>query len=396
MTTKTFNVLAPEVQDNPYPLFAAMRREAPVCQVLPFGYWAVSRYQDVVYVLRHPERFSSSGYNTVSGKTAARKDDFAPSIVTVDPPAHTRLRGLVTKAFTPRVVSQLEPRIRQLTNELLDKFVPQGRVELIEEFTIPLPMIVIAEMLGVGPERRRDFKRWSDDMMSTVALNGKPDPARVAKSTEELSVYLGSEIEARRRAPKDDLLSHLVHSEAEGSKLTASEVLSFANTLLIAGNETTTSLIGNAMVALLQNPAELEKVKRDPALVPNLVEETLRYLSPAQNVFREAKEDVELGGVTIPKGAVVLPLLASANRDEAKFPDPDRFDITRDTKGHLAFGLDLHFCVGAPLARTEGRVALEAILSRLDDLAFVEPKVQWADSFFMRCPQRLPLSFRAA
>jgi len=218
----------------------------------------------------------------------------------------------------------------------------------------------------------------------------------VRKSAQEFSHYFSGEIELRRREPKEDLISLLMQAEVEGAQLTPEEVLRFINTLLIAGNETTTSLIGNAMVALLQNPAELEKVKRDPALVPNLVEETLRYLSPAQNVFREAKEDVELGGVTIPKGAVVLPLLASANRDEAKFPDPDRFDITRDTKGHLAFGLDLHFCVGAPLARTEGRVALEAILSRLDDLAFVEPKVQWADSFFMRCPQRLPLSFRAA
>jgi cytochrome P450 len=394
----TFDIASPQVARNPYALFSEIRKSSAVCKLLPAGLLGVGRYEDVLRVLQNSKHFSNSGYTAIMPPELRRPPEEAVtgvSIVQTDPPRHGKLRGLVTKAFTPRTVAQLEPRIRQIAHELVDAVAGKGDFELVHDITIPLPMIVIAELLGVGSERRRDFKRWSDDMVSSFALIRQGNLAQVMASTQEFYAYFGGVLEERRREPREDLISLLLQAEVDGARLTAPEVLSFANTLLIAGNETTTSLIGNTLVTLTNHPDTLAEVSANPSLIPNLVEEVLRYESPAQCIFRQTTTDVEVGGELIPQGAVVLPLLASANRDESRFPDPDRFDIHRDTKGHLAFGMDIHFCLGAPLARLEAKVMLEVMLSRLKDLQRVEQEVAWAPSFFIRSPQHLRLKARA-
>lgn len=391
----TFDVAAPHVIHNPYALFSEMRQSSAACRLMPTGFLGVCRYQDVLHVLQNSKHFSNSGYTAGTPPELRRPENGAASIVVSDPPRHGKLRGLVTKAFTPRTVAQLEPRIRQIANELVDAVASQGEFELVHDITIPLPMIVIAELLGVGPERRRDFKRWSDDIVSSLSLIRSGNAARVKASAQEFLIYFSGVIEERRREPREDLISLLLQAEVDGARLTSEEVLSFINTLLIAGNETTTSLIGNTLVTLTNHPEVLAEVREDFSLIPNLVEEVLRYESPAQCIFRQTTADVEVGGELIPQGAVVLPLLASANRDESRFPDPNRFDIHRDTKGHLAFGMDIHFCLGAPLARLEAKVILEVMLSRLKELQRVEQEVAWTPSFFIRAPQHLRMRARA-
>lgn len=386
-----FDVAAPHVLRNPYALFSEMRRASAVCKLMPTGLLGVGRYSDVLSLLQNSKHFSNTGYTASIPPELRNPGGSTGSIVQMDPPRHGKLRGLVTKAFTPRTIAQLEPRIRQISHELVDAVTGQSEFELVQAITVPLPMIVIAELLGVGPERRQDFKRWSDDAVSSLSLIKAGNAAQVKKSAQEFFNYFGGEIEVRRREPKEDLISLLLQAEVEGERLTPQEVLSFINTLLIAGNETTTSLIGNTLVTLTNHPQVLEEVRADLSLVPQLVEEVLRYESPAQCIFRQTTTDVEVGGERIPQGAIVLPLLASANRDESRFPDPDRFDLHRDTQGHLAFGKDIHFCLGAPLARLEAKVMLEVMLSRWKELQRLEPEVAWTSSFFIRSPERLRL-----
>ncbi|MDY7230399.1 cytochrome P450 [Hyalangium rubrum] len=391
----TFDIAAPHVLRNPYAVLSEIRRSSAVCKLMPTGFLGVGRYADVLRVLQNSQHFSNSGYSAGMPPALRDPERAGGSIVQSDPPRHGKLRSLVTKAFTPRTVTQLEPRIRQIAHELVDAVVGKGEFELVRDITNPLPMIVIAELLGVGADRRGDFKRWSDDMVSSLSLVRSGNVAQVMASTQEFYAYFGGVLEERRRDPKGDLISLLIQAEVDGARLTPREVLGFANTLLIAGNETTTSLIGNTLATLTDHPEVLAEVQANPSLIPNLVEEVLRYESPAQCIFRLTTADVEVGGELIPQGTVVLPLLASANRDESRFPDPDRFDIHRDTKGHLAFGMDIHFCLGAPLARLEAKVMLEVMLSRLKDLQRVEQEVTWSPSFFIRSPQHLRMRARA-
>jgi cytochrome P450 len=391
----TFDVASPEVLRNPYALFAQLRRASPVSRLMPMGFMGVSRYQDVLRVLQNSKHFSNSGYTAAIPPEMRGPEGVEVSIVHSDPPRHGKLRGLVTKAFTPRTVSELEPRIRQIAHELVDAVASKGEFDMVQDVTIPLPMIVIAELLGVEPERRRDFKRWTGDLVSAFSMITSDNAARVMASAQEFYAYFGRVLGERRREPREDLISLLVQAEVDGARLTSKELLSFVNTLLIAGNETTTGLIGNTLVALTNHPEVLAEVRANPSLIPNLVEEVLRYESPEQCIFRQTTADVEVDGELIPQGAVVLPLLASANRDESRFPDPDRFDIHRDTKGHLAFGMGIHFCLGAPLARLETKVLLEVMLSRLEDIQRVEQEVTWQPSFFIRKPQYLRLRARA-
>jgi limonene-1,2-epoxide hydrolase len=290
----------------------------------------------------------------------------------------------------------LEPRIRKIAERLRDRFLPAGTCDLMADFAVPLPVIVIAELLGVDSDRQHDFKRWSDALLRAVF--DRPDAeeaARIGQCLQELSDYFEEVIAARRRQPADDLISTLVRAEEADGVLTADEVRVFVFTLLVAGNVTTTNLIGNTAVALLEHPEELARATRDLALVPSLVEEALRYDSTSQLLFRTATEDVTLAGVTIPAGSLVAPLFASANRDERVFDDPDRFDVTRDPKDHLAFGHGIHFCLGAPLARLEARVAFETLLPRLVHPVLTEDQVEWIDSVILRGPIRLRLAFDA-
>jgi cytochrome P450 len=388
-----YNPFLPEVQQDPYPYYAYLRQHAPVYQVPGLGFWAVSRYDDVFALLRNPQAFSSSGFASALAGDLNPFPPEAPAIIENNPPDHTRLRKLANRGFTPRRVASLEVHIREVTHRLIEQLPTQGTFDLVREFSIPLPVIVIAELLGVPTERYRDFKRWSDDLVSatkTVMLTPE-ERERIRQSTADLYAYLRDAIAAYRKQPGDNLLSDLVRAEEENQILTAEEVQSLAVFLLFAGNETTTNLIGNAMLALLGHPEELRKVQENPTLIPNLVEEVLRYDGPIQLLPRQTTQEVEIAGTTIPAGAVVMPLLGSANRDERKFPTPDRFDVTRNADGQVGFGFGIHFCLGAELARLEGRVALEALLGRFPALALKEPEVPRIASLLIRGPQTLPL-----
>lgn len=393
---QTRDLFSPEVRQDPYSYYAELRRSAPVCQLGSFGLWMVSRYDDVSYVLKNFEYFSSAGMQkAIEAIAGSGPSSFGANMFTADPPEHTHLRNVVSRAFTPQSIAALEPRIRAIIDQLLDRILPQGHFDLKGDLAGPLPVIVVAELLGVDPERQEDFRRWCDTLTEAVSLgpgaNDKKD--RVRQISLEFNDYLKQVVESRRRNPKDDLISKVVRAEEQEGTLTSDEVLSLVRLLLIAATETTTYLITNAVFALLSRPEVLKAVRDNPSLIPNVVEETLRYDSPAQIMFREATRDVMLGGMTVPKGSSVAALIGSANRDERKYGDPDTFDITRNTQGHLAFGSGIHFCLGAPLARLEGRIALETLLSRFKTLSLKEESVTWVNSIMLRGPKRLDLVF---
>jgi cytochrome P450 len=416
-----FDPFEAEHRDDPYPAYARLRSESPVHRIEKRNAFAVSRYDDVAFVLRRVELFSSSammrvlqsGFSTgVSPLGTGLKPDeamrlaemirtlpinpmaamTARSLIASDPPVHGPMRSLVNRGFTPRKIAALEPRVRAIAREALDAVEEKGEIELIHDFAIPLPVRVIAELLGVEPERADDFKRWSDTSVasSTGAAVGYT-PEMLLRSFSELSTYMIGVIEERRRAPKDDLITTLTRAESGETALTPTEVVMFTLLLLVAGNETTTNLLGNTMLALLANPDQLALVQREPARIPALVEEALRYDGPIQFLVREALQDTEIGGTKIPKGAVVMPLLGSANRDEKQFPNGERFDVTRAPQGHLGFGFGNHFCLGASLARLETRVALEELLARFSRFERLEDRVEYIDSFLIRGLRRLRL-----
>ncbi len=370
---------------DPYPTYARLRAAGPAVQVAP-GTWAVSRYEEVIRVLKDYGSFSSAALG-FGGGFGAR------TVIGTDPPEHTRMRNIVNKAFTPRMVAAMEPRIRQITSELIDTILAADDFDFIRDLAVPLPVTIIAEILGVDPEHKDDFKRWSDNLLFSGAVSMGGGSGQAQMTQEEFRAYFGEVIEARRRLPKDDLISALTRAE-EADALTAAEVMSFTLLLLIAGNETTTNLLGNAMLALLDHPAEMERASADVSLVPNLIEEALRYESPVQLIMRTCTQDADVGGTTIPKGSMVMPMYASANRDDRQFDDPDRFDLSRtNSRDHVAFGYGPHFCLGAPLSRLEGVVAYEEILRRLPGIQRVEDKVEWLPSMLIRGPRRLPLTF---
>jgi cytochrome P450 len=384
-----YNPLFPEVREDPYPYYEALRRDEPVYRVDALGVYAVSRYEDVLYVLMHPELFSSTGMPTfnIGGEPVA-------TVINTDPPDHVRLRSIVNRAFTPKIVADLEPRIRAITGELIDAVAPAGEMDLIGDLAMPLPVRIIAELLGVEPERKDDFKRWSDNVVYQIGAS-QEDAERMDGELEGFDVYFEGVVEERRREPRNDLISALIQAHEQDAALTSNEVLAFIALLLIAGNETTTNLLGNAMLALLANPDQLELVQDDHSLIPNLVEEALRYDAPVQFLFRKTTRDVAVAGTLVPKDAAVLPLFGSANRDDRRYPDAARFDVTRDTQGHVAFGHGIHFCLGAPLARLEARIALGALLGRMRNLSLNGRGVQRIESIFLRGPKRLPLTFEA-
>ncbi len=361
--------------------------------------YTVSRYPEVAYVLKHPEIFSSEVMGGSQVQVLNAEGDIAPtsgSLIAHDPPEHTRQRNIVSRGFTPRRIAEIEPKIRKNAEELFARFADRGHCDLMAEFANPLPVGVIADLLGLDPARRDDFKRWS-----TALIVGSTRPGANGgfggnlELFREFRSYMSEVIDERRENPGEDLISTLLHAgEGEGI-LEPEQVISFASLLLAAGSETTTNLIGNAVLALLRNPDQFERVKRNPERVSQVVEEALRYDSPIQLTARLAMQDSEVGGVPIPRGSIVSVLLASANRDAEQFEDPDRFDIDRPTPAHLAFGLGNHFCIGASLARLEGRIALEMILTRLPGLALGVDEVERHGSFLVRGPATLPVRFDA-
>ena len=387
------NLFDPSVRENPYPFYAALREEAAVVQIEPLGAWLVTRYDEVAEVLRAPDLYSSEAMRAavMQGHSPESEDDGPPPmIITTDPPKHDRMRSLVNRGFTPRRIADLESRIREISDALVVELDAHDEIDLVLDFAVPFPIRVIAELLGVEADRFEDFKRWSQAVVSLFGRLPSPAEREAAEATmDEMGEYFEQSVERRRAEPIDDLLSVLVAKEEEDA-LTLDEVIGFAILLLIAGNETTTNVLGNTALALQDHPAQLERARRDPSCMPSLVEEALRHSSPIQLLFRQLRADTVLGGVALPKDAIVLPCYAAANRDPRYFADPDRFDIDRNAQGHLAFGLGIHFCLGAGLARLETRIALEALIPRLSHWERVEEVVEWTPSPFLRGPISLP------
>jgi len=388
-----YNPFSPEVRENPYPYYAYLRQHAPVYQVPDVGMWAISRYDDVLFILKNPQIFSSSILSAAAVGDLNLFPPEAPDLISLDPPAHTRLRKLVNRAFTPRRVASLESHLREMVQRLLEPLAAQGAGDLIGDLAIPLPVMAIAELLGVPPERYHDFKRWTNLILR--AMNGaavtQEERTQIGQSLAELRAYIEDAVAAYHRQPGDNLLSDLVRAEEENQTLTSAEIVSLALVVLAAGSETTTNLIGSAMLALFEHPEQLAQVRANRALVPNLIEEALRYDAPVQWFPRLAIQEVELSGTTLPAGSVVMTIYASANRDERKFPDAERFDIMRNTEGHVAFSFGIHFCLGAQLARLEAKVALETLLGQFPRLTRANESVIRIEAPLLRGLKTLPL-----
>ena len=361
MSTPAPTLFDPEVANNPYPFYAYLRREAPVAPLGAMGLWGVARHEDVVRVLRDPETFSS-----VVGERRLAGEELPPSMLFNDPPIHTRLRSLIAKAFTPRVVELQRDSIEVRARELIGAMLAKAEPDIVLDLGYPLPVMVIAHMLGVADGDHATFKRWSDAIIENVApilLTG--DDSALTDINREFDAYFSQRLAKLRREPEDNLLSELVHVETEEGRLTELELLMFCRLLLVAGNETTTGLIVNATRAFAEYPDVLTQVRDDPTLLPAAVEEALRYYAPFPATFRRTTRDVEIAGATIPGDSRVLVLLASANRDERVFDRPDEFRLDRGQNRHVAFGMGIHYCVGAPLARLEATIALADLLPRV-------------------------------
>jgi cytochrome P450 len=317
------------------------------------------------------------------------------NLIVTDPPDHDAMRRIVNRGFTPRRVAAFEARVREIVAGAVARLRDASEFDLIRDLAIPVPVIVIAEMLGVGDERLEDFKRWSDGIISGVTGSGRskgPIESGFGRALVEFARCITEVVEARRGRPQDDLISVLIEGADGEAALTPAEVVMFGVLLLIAGNETTTNLIGNAVNALLLHPEQLERVRRDRRLVAGWVEETLRWDSPIQFVARRSTRDQEIAGHAIPRDAMVVALIGSANRDDRMFPRGDDFDVSRDATGHLAFGFGVHFCLGASLARLEARLALEGILDQLPGLCRRDRELEYVDSFLVRGPRSLALA----
>ncbi|GLZ27952.1 cytochrome P450 [Lentzea sp. NBRC 105346] len=371
---------------------AHMRATEPVSHHKDGGFWEVFGYAEISEMFADPERFSSDLSSLVPGPPEIdmlREGNF----VGIDPPRHGQLRGLVNKVFTPRLVAELEPRITELVTALLDEVDGAGRIDLVAGLSHPLPIIVICELLGIPAEDRDAFQAWADGLLDTVGRDRLPtqeELAALVPMLKEMNEYLLGHVRARRAAPGGDLISKLVTTTVDGRGLSDDELFGFVALLLIAGHITTTALIGSTVLCLEDNPDVLALVRADRSLVPAVIEESLRLFPPISKVGRRTTREVELGGATIPAGQILMTWIASANRDGSVFPEPDRFVLGRENR-HLAFGHGIHFCLGAPLARLEGRIALNLLMDRYPKWTVARDDVELTDPRGMILVQRLPL-----
>ncbi|MFF1251564.1 cytochrome P450 [Pseudarthrobacter sp. NPDC058329] len=381
-----------EHQLNPFPHYERMRETAPVHYDEESGSWHLFRYDDVQRALSEHATFSSHmGGDDASGTGQL----FASSLIATDPPRHRQLRSLVTQAFTPKAVDALAPRIAGLTDELLEGIAPRGSADLIKELAYPLPVIVIAELMGIPAQDRDRFKQWSDAIVSQTRTGSASEDHYAANV--EMTEYFLALIDHRRSRPGQDLISTLLAAEIDGQKLTVPELLGFCALLLVAGNETTTNLIGNAVLCLAEYPGTMDRLLREPALLPQAIEEVLRFRSPVQSMYRVTVADTAVGGQLIPAGAPIVAWIGSANRDERQFQRPAEFDVDRSQNRHLAFGHGVHFCLGAPLARLEARIALGALLSRLPGLSMDQgAQLERMESTIIYGLKAIPVSWQPA
>jgi cytochrome P450 len=378
------DVLDPAFRADPYPHYAKLRRERPVCQVDPGGMWAVSRHDDAVAVLRDPVRFSSQAFRAVWEPPWLGYNPLARSILAMDGLAHARLRALTSRAVGPRRVARLRSAIRERAALLAAGI--DGEVEMVSAFAAPLPAYAIATLLGLDPALGASFKRWADDFLSVT-----PEPldeahaTRVRGTIAELSTYMHEVIADRRRAPVDDMVSELSRIEVDGQRLSDTELLEFMIAILLGGLETTTHLLATSVVYLAAHPRLWDRLRMEPASIPAFVEEMLRFDGPSQTLPRMTTCDVTLSGVTMPAGALVLVLVGSAGRDEHRFDDPDRFDLDRGSAA-LNFGHGAHFCLGAALARMEAQLGLEALVHRFVAIEPLPGRLEYNRTMTVRGP----------
>jgi len=357
-----------------------MRESNPVSYNEMFRMWEVFRYNDVQHVFSDHATFSSE---FIGG------GPFGESLISMDPPRHRQLRSIVTQAFTPRTIAQLAPRVTEIVNELLDTALEMGTMDVIDDLAYPLPVTVIAELIGIPPADRDRFRRWSNALVGTSSDN-RGDPQA------EMREYFLAMFAQRRKEPKDDLISALLAAQIDGKHLSTTELLGFCFLLLVAGNETTTNLIGNAFLCFDDHPEVWERLQAEPALIPGAIEEVLRYLSPVQSMFRVTTTKTILGNVEIPAQSRLLIWIASANHDAAQFPNPETFDIRRTPNRHIAFGNGIHFCLGAPLARLEAKIAFEEITRRLTEFHVAnKAPLERTDNFILYGLKHLPVTFKA-
>jgi len=400
-TLSLYQLLDPEVLADPYPLFHQLRTEDPVHWDPFLHAWVVTRYKDVVTVLHHysaqrtpmPEQLAAMGLASLNPIA----EIMVKQMLFLDPPAHARLRGLASQAFTPQRVEVLRWHIREITNRLLDKVQAKGHLDVIADLAEPLPCIVTAEMLGVPVDDYQRLKAWSQDfaeMLGNFQHNPERAP-RILASALEMADYFRSAMREQRLHPRDGLVSSLMNAEIQGDRLSEEEVIANCIVTMVGGQETTTNLIGNGVLALLRNPEQLERLRCNLSLIPSAIEELLRYESPSQHTARLAPEDTILGGRRILKRQAVIAVMAAGNRDPERFPDPDRLDVTRADNRHLAFGWAAHFCFGAALARIEGQVAFELMLRRLPHWTLGSERLVWRSNLGLRGLTSLPLYFGA-
>jgi cytochrome P450 len=389
MAEVQFNPWDPEFRANPYAYYGALLAKPPhVIQLGPIPGAIVARYADVSAALRDYEHFSN--VPPASLPLPEYKGPFYPErdLLGQDPPVHTKLRRLISRDFTPKRIRELEPRIREVARTILDRASASGEFDVIKDLANVLPVIVIAEMLGVPPEKYATFKDWSDHVIeggNQFPGAGEPAP-QVIEAIEALASYFRDEVGKRRNQPGSDLISALVAARDQAEALSETALIQFIVLLLLAGNETTTNLIGNGTLALLRNPDQLALLRREPSLLPRAIEEMLRYDPPVQATGRFVKSSIRLGGTELVADTFAIMVLAAANRDPAQFKDPEKFDITRDPNEHVAFGEGIHFCIGAPLARMEARIAFESMLERFPRLRLQDPAapVTYKGSYFLR------------
>ncbi len=398
MTTALFS---PAMLVDPYPTYDELRRTDPVHWHEPFGAWVLTRYDDVVAATHDPrlrsDRAGGMGERAVRAELQPLFEVIGAQMNITNPERHHRLRALVAKVFTPRAVDALRPAVEAMVGELLDRLPEQGRFDVIADLAFPLPARVIARLLGLETDELEQLKRWSDDFSAIFGT----DPSavtpeqyqRALQSTHELTTFFRAEFDKRRASPGDDLLSLLVQADIDGDRLSETELIANANLLLAAGHETTTHLIGNGLLALLRHPDQLQLLLDDPSLIPNAIEEFLRYDGTVQFMYREAGEDLTIGGRLVRKGQLVYLMFAAANRDPARFPDPDRLDVRRRPDVHLAFGHGPHVCLGAALARMEAHVAFTALLGRCSGLRLTGESLEYQDNLELRGLKALPVAF---
>ena len=381
-------IASPEFIEDPYPFYEMGRKLSPMQMPGGGGMWMAFNYNEVDTVLRDhftwPSGFGGEGANAGG-----------LSMLSANPPRHTRLRGLVSQVFTPRMVERMEPRFREIADELLEPALAGGQCDLVQALTYPLPVIVIAEILGVDPAHRSDFKRWSDGIVAGTGGNPNADPDALQGGIfAEMRDYFARMCDERRQRPREDLISGLVQAEVDGEKLNFNELIQMLLLLLVAGNETTTNLIGNAMLEFIAHPDQFARVEADHALIPSAIEEVLRFNSPVQGTMRRAARDLEFSGRQVKQGEGMIVFIGAANRDPAQFPDPGTFDVARTPNKHLAFGMGIHFCLGAPLARLEAKIALEELLKRATNFRrSTDGLLPRVPMFILRGVQELPLAF---